>query len=404
MTAVGSGHAFALTLNMLSMAKKIRVGITHGDINGISYEIILKALGNEEITELLTPVIFGSEKALQYYRKRFGMEDFRCRSISTAAEAADGHVNLMDVCGPDIHIDTGTATREAGQGAFAALEAAVKALQEGQIDVLVTAPINKNTIHSDDFNFPGHTEYLQERLGHDGQRSLMILFNDTVRVALVTTHVPVAEIAQHITARSVSDTVKALDASLRRDFRCERPRIAVLALNPHCGDNGVIGSEDETIIRPTLESLRKEGILAFGPYAVDGFFGSGNYARFDGVVAMYHDQGLGPFKTLAATDGVNYTAGLDYVRTSPDHGTGYDIAGRGEADETSMRQAIYRAIDIFRARRDFDFARRNPLRPLPERDAKKEEKKEEKLRFKENDKKAGKEPAVPEAEKDIDKE
>lgn len=404
MTPVGSGHAFALTLNMLSMAKKIRVGITHGDINGISYEIILKALGNEEITELLTPVIFGSEKALQYYRKRFGMEDFRYRSISSAAEAADGHVNLMDVCGPDIRIDTGTATREAGQGAFAALEAAVKALQEGQIDVLVTAPINKNTIHSDDFNFPGHTEYLQERLGHDGQRSLMILFNDAVRVALVTTHVPVSEIAQHITARSVSDTVKALDASLRRDFRCERPRIAVLALNPHCGDNGVIGSEDETIIRPTLESLRKEGILAFGPYAADGFFGSGNYARFDGVVAMYHDQGLGPFKTLAATDGVNYTAGLDYVRTSPDHGTGYDIAGRGEADETSMRQAIYRAIDIFRARRDFDFARRNPLRPLPERDAKKEEKKEEKPRFKENDKKAGKEPAVPEAEKDIDKE
>lgn len=357
------------------MSKKIRVGITHGDMNGISYEIIIKALENDEITELFTPIIFGSERVLNYYKKSLGYENFRYTRCRNCQEAQDETVNLIECCGHlDLHITPGIASRESGTAAYLSLEAAVLALQQGDIDVLVTAPINKNAIQSDNFPFPGHTEYLEERLGHDNQRALMILCNDTVRVALVTTHLAISDIASHITEESVANTIEALNASLQRDFRLECPRIAVLGLNPHCGDGGVIGSEDDTIIRPTLETLRQNGIMAFGPYAADGFFGSGQYAKFDGVVAMYHDQGLGPFKTLASTDGINYTAGLDYVRTSPDHGTGYDIAGHNEADATSMRQAIYRAIDIYRSRRDYNKARINPLRPLVERTDKKDKK------------------------------
>lgn len=353
------------------MSKNIRVGITHGDINGIGYEVIIKALDDERITELLTPVIFGSEKALNYYRRALGREEFRVRRVRNARDADDEAVNLVDCVEGDVRVEPGQPSETAGRAAFLSLDAACRALENGEIDVLVTAPINKATIHSDEFNFPGHTEYLESRFAGEGEHALMILFNETVRVALVTIHIPVSEIAAAVTAESVTATVRRLNDSLRRDFRIERPRIAVLGLNPHCGDSGVIGKEDDAVITPALETLRHDGILAFGPFAADGFFGSGSFRRFDGVVAMYHDQGLAPFKTLAGAEGVNFTAGLKYVRTSPDHGTGFDIAGKNEADPASMRRAIFDAIDIFRARRDYDFARRNPLRPLPpERDRK----------------------------------
>lgn len=349
------------------MARNIRVGITHGDINGIGYEVIIKALDDERIPELFTPVIFGSDKVMNYYRTALEREEFRVRRIRQAGDADENSVNLVDVCDKDIKVEPGEATEAGGRAALVALEAACEALDNGDIDVLVTAPINKAAIHGDDFPFPGHTEYLESKFSDDehSDKALMILFSEGVRIALVTIHIPVGEVASRISGESVEQTVRRLDRSLRRDFRIERPRIAVLALNPHCGDAGVIGSEDDTIIRPTIEKLRLDGIMAFGPYASDGFFGSGSFSRFDGVVAMYHDQGLAPFKTLAGARGVNFTAGLKYVRTSPDHGTGYDIAAKDYADPESMRNAIYSAIDIYRARRDFDYALRNPLRPLP---------------------------------------
>lgn len=355
------------------MSKNIRVGITHGDYNGIGYEVIIKALDDERIPELFTPIVFGSEKAMNFYRKTLGPEDFRVRRVRSAADAQDNAVNLVDVTTKEVRVEPGQPSANAGQAALNALEAACEALRNGEIDVLVTAPIDKSSIHSDDFAFPGHTEYLEAKFNapdsEDGEpgndRALMILYNDMLRVALVTTHLPVSEIADNITAEAVQDTVRRLDRSLRRDFRIERPRIAVLGLNPHCGDHGVAGTEDDDIVAPAIRALREDGVMAFGPFPSDGFFGSGAFSRYDGVVAMYHDQGLAPFKTIAGTDGVNFTAGLKYVRTSPDHGTGYDIAGRGVADPISMRHAIFEAIDILRARRDFDFALRNPLRPLP---------------------------------------
>lgn len=347
------------------MPKNIKVGITHGDCNGIGYEVIIKALAAEGITDLFTPVIFGSEKVLNFYLRNLGVEKFPYRRIRHAGEADGEHTYLVDINAGDLKADPGHPSEQAGAAALAALESAVEALRRGDIDVLVTAPIDKSTIHGEGFDFAGHTEYLESKLASEGDKALMILHNDGLRVALVTTHVGVADIAPRITAESVSETVRRLDRSLRRDFRAGRPRIAVLSLNPHCGDHGVAGKEDDTIIRPTVEALRDEGIMVFGPYAADGFFGSGAYSRYDGVVAMYHDQGLAPFKALAGSDGVNYTAGLPYVRTSPDHGTGYDIAGQNLADATSMRQAIYSAIDIFRSRRDYDRAGRNPLRALP---------------------------------------
>ncbi len=356
------------------MSRHIRVGITHGDMNGIGYEVIIKALDDELMPELFTPVIFGSDKAMAFYRKALGCEELRVRRVASAAEASDNAVNLVDVMTEDVKANPGVPDEAAGRAALLALEAACAALEAGEIDALVTAPIDKNTIHGEGFDFPGHTEYLEARFRSeedaDGGKALMILFNEMLRVALVTTHLPVSKIAEHITAAAVTDTVERFAGSLRRDFRCERPRIAVLGLNPHCGDHGIAGDEDDTVIRPAVDALRERGIMAFGPYAADGFFGSGAYRKFDGVVAMYHDQGLAPFKTIAGTDGVNFTAGLKYVRTSPDHGTGYDIAGKGVADPLSMRHAIYAALDILRSRRDFDHAARNPLKPLQERKAK----------------------------------
>ena len=342
------------------MEEKVRVGITHGDINGVGYEIILKAIGDEGFTEICTPIIFGSPRLVDKCRRDLNMEGFKYRKVKYAAEADDGEISVVDVNRDNVRLTPGITSPEAGEAAVAALEAAAQALEDGVIDVLVTAPICKESTNSPEFNFPGHTEYLQERLGK-GAKSLMILFDDNVRIALVTTHLPISKVAEAITEEKVEATIRALSDSLKMDFMISRPKIAVLSLNPHCGDGGLLGGEENDVIIPAIEKSCKEGIFAFGPFAADGFFSSGAFRKYDGVVAMYHDQGLAPFKALAGENGVNFTAGLPFVRTSPDHGTAFDIAWQGEADPTSMRQAIYRAIDIYRSRCRYEEARENPL-------------------------------------------
>ena len=340
-----------------------RIAITHGDINGIGYEVILKALQDAKILEMLTPVIYGSAKIAAQYRKLLDLPPVNLNQVATAAEARPGVVNIVNVVDQSVHAEPGADTPEGGKAALAALEAAVADLRAGTVRALVTAPINKHNIQSDTFIFPGHTEYLEASLG-DGAKALMILFNQSVRVALVTTHLPIAKIPEALTREGILEKFRIFNRSLHADFGADRPRIAVLALNPHAGEDGLLGTEEKEIIAPAIADARAEDILAFGPYAADGFFGSGAFRHFDGVLAMYHDQGLAPFKTMSMDDGVNYTAGLPYVRTSPDHGTGYDIAGRCEASEVSMRNAMYAAVDILRWRRREAEAHANPLENL----------------------------------------
>lgn len=341
--------------------RKIRVGITHGDINGIGYEVILKTLSEPRMVELCTPIVYGSSKALSYHRKALELPNVNFNMVPRAEEALENANNLVEVLDGEVKIELGNATEIAGKAALASLKRAADDLRNGIIDVLVTAPINKNTIQSDEFHFPGHTEYLESRIG-EGNKPLMILCNDDLRVALVTTHLPIAEVPQAITKETIVEKLGIFNESLTRDFGIIKPRIAVLALNPHAGENGMLGKEENEIITPAIEEAYANRILCFGPYAADGFFGSGQYRHFDGVLAMYHDQGLAPFKTIAMESGINFTAGLPYVRTSPDHGTGYDIAGKNMADEQSFRQAIYKAIDIFRCRENYYEMHSNPLR------------------------------------------
>lgn len=343
------------------MHNAIRVGITHGDFNGIGYEVIVKALADEEIIELCTPIIFGSPELLNQTRKSLQLETFRFTPVRSAADAQKGKINIVDVCPKGLEMTPGYPSEQAGEAAVAALEAACDALEAGDIDLLVTAPINKKTTYSERFPFPGHTEYLEHRLGKDNAKATMILFDDYIRVALVTTHKALKEVPACITKDAVKTKIRNLDAALRQDFRMDKPRIAVLSLNPHNGDNGLLGDEEINEIIPAIEESVKEGILAFGPFAADGFFGTPDFLKYDGIVAMYHDQGLAPFKALAKEYGVNYTAGLPFVRTSPDHGTAYSIAGKNEADPTSMRQAIYQGIDLTRNRRRHAEATANPL-------------------------------------------
>lgn len=351
------------------MTTKIRVGITHGDTNGIGYELILKAFENIDIFELFTPIVYGSNKVASYHRKALELNT-GWHTIAHADEAKDGQLNLVDVMGrEEVKIEMGQSSPEAGRMARLALEAAVADAQAGKIDVLVTCPINKAGIQSRDFQFLGHTEYLQNAYQQEG---LMILMNDTMRVALVTTHLPIGEVAQRITPALVEAKLRQLHLSLKRDFCLTAPRIAVLSLNPHCGDEGLLGSEEQEVIRPLLRKMNEEGMPCFGPYSADGFFGAGMYRHFDAVLAMYHDQGLAPFKALSMDDGVNFTAGLDLVRTSPDHGTAYDIAGKGKASVASFLQAIYTAIDVCRHRKSYDEAHANPL-PLGSPDRRRRE-------------------------------
>lgn len=343
---------------------KIRVGITHGDTNGIGYEIILKLLEDTRISDLCTVVVYGSAKAASFYRKAMELPQVQFTRIDSAADARDGVFNIVNVVGEDLKIDPGMATEAGGAAALAALDAATSDLRESNIDVLVTAPINKHAIQSNEFHFPGHTEYLEATFSTEDEpcNALMVMCSETLRVALLTTHTPLASVPEMVTKEAIVEKLEQFDSSLRRDFGVQSPRIAVLSLNPHAGENGLLGNEENEIIIPALEEAREKRILAFGPYAADGLFGSGNYTAFDGVLAMYHDQGLTPFKTLAMESGVNFTAGLPYVRTSPDHGTGYDIAGKGEASPDSLRSAIYAAIDIYRNRENYDEAYRRPLR------------------------------------------
>ena len=346
----------------MEQERKIRVAITQGDTNGVGYEVILKVFSDPNILELCTPIIYGSPKVASYHRKALNLE-VPFTIIHHAEEARHGSLNLLACQDDDIQVELGHPSQEAGAAALKALDRAMTDFRSNLYDVLVTAPINKATIQSPGFHFPGHTEYIETSVG-DGQKALMILMNETLRVALVTTHLPVKEIAKAITKESIIEKATIFHQALKRDFRISNPRIAVLSLNPHAGDDGLLGSEEKDIILPAIEELADKGIQAFGPYAADGFFGSGAYDHFDGVLAMYHDQGLAPFKTIALESGVNYTAGLPIVRTSPDHGTAYDIAGKGIADENSMRQAIYTAIDVFRNRQFYDEPLKNPLPKL----------------------------------------
>ena len=343
--------------------KLIRVGITQGDTNGIGPEVILKVMSDPQFMELCTPIIYGSPKVMAYHRKAIEMQPLSVNNILGAEQAKDGAVNLVDVhSGEEVKIELGQTGKQAGNAAFKALEAAVADLKHGLIDVLVTAPIHTENIRSNEFQFNGHTDYLQASLG-EGEPAMMMLCHEGLRVALVTTHLPIAQVPAAITQESVLEKIRLLDKALTRDFGIVKPRIAVLALNPHAGENGLLGHEEAQVIAPAIEqAYGQEKILCFGPYAADGFFGNRQYRQFDAVLAMYHDQGLAPFKTLAMDEGVNYTAGLPYVRTSPDHGTGYDIAGKGVASEQSMRQAIYAAIDIYRSRLRHDEMNANPLR------------------------------------------
>ena len=344
--------------------KRLKVGITLGDTNGIGIEVALKAISVPEIMDLCIPVLYGSSKIISYHRNACNIPGFQINHAKSAEHVKDNMPNLVECINQDIKIELGHPDKQAGLAAFMSLEAAVQDLKAGRIDVLVTAPISKENIQSEQFHFPGHTEYLESASG-EGNKALMILCTGTLRVALATIHTPLAKVPSQLTIEGLREKLRLLNASLKRDFYIDGPRIAVLSLNPHAGENGILGTEERDIILPAIQqSLDEDGVQCFGPYAADGFFGARLYRRFDGVLAMYHDQGLAPFKTIAMDEGVNFTAGLPIVRTSPDHGTGYDIAGQGIANETSMRQAIYTAIDVYRNRIRYDEARQNPLPTL----------------------------------------
>lgn len=342
------------------MSEKLRVGITHGDINGVGYEVILKAFEDSTMLDLCIPIVYGSPKVAAYHRKAIDSPT-AFTIISQASEASKSKLNILACVDDELKVELGNPTEEAGKTALDSLERALADYREGLIDVLVTAPINKHTIQAENFHFPGHTEYIQERVG-EGEKALMILMKDELRVALVTGHLPVKEIASSLSKELIQEKLTIFEHSLSRDFRIEKPRIAVLALNPHAGDNGLLGTEEQDIIIPALAEMKEKGMFCYGPYPADGFFGSEQYTHFDGILAMYHDQGLAPFKALAMEEGVNYTAGLPIVRTSPAHGTAYDIAGKGVASAASLRHAIYTALDICRNRDAYDEARQNPLK------------------------------------------
>ena len=336
---------------------KFKIGITQGDTNGIGWEIILKALADPRMTELFTPVVYGSPKAAAYYRNTVAeIEAFSFNPVASAAEARRGKANLV-ACGETADIAPGKPTPEAGRAAVEALCAAMRDLKAGHLDALVTAPFDKETVQADDFRYTGHTEYLAAEL--EGE-AMMILCSDVLRVGLVTKHIPVSEIARNITKERIVRDLDTLRRALIENFGIVEPRIAVMALNPHAGDGGLLGREEQEIIRPAIVEAFSKGVLAFGPFAADGLFAGGGYAKYDGILAMYHDQGLAPFKSLSP-DGVNFTAGLSAVRTSPDHGTAFDIAGKDKADPQSMRNAIYAAIDIAEHRRAWAEWTRNPL-------------------------------------------
>lgn len=338
--------------------ENIIVGISIGDLNGIGSEIILKTFEDSRILEFCTPVIFASVKTMTFLKNQLNIP-VSFNGINNANGIIHKKINVWNVWNDFIKIEFGKEDLKIGEYAIKSLTAATAALKESAIDVLVTAPINKHNIQSSTFKFPGHTNYLEQEL--EGN-SLMLMVANSLRVGLLTDHVPVKDVAKQITPKLIKQKIETIYQSLQQDFKIRKPKIAVLGINPHTGDNGVIGTEDDTVLRPTIDAIKKTGKLVFGPYAADSFFGSNNYTHFDAILAAYHDQGLIPFKTLSFGKGVNYTAGLNKIRTSPDHGTAFEIAGKNQADPSSFKEAIFTAIEIYRNRLEYQTINENPLK------------------------------------------
>jgi len=342
----------------MDKVNKIIVGISLGDLNGIGVEVILKTFEDNRMLDFCTPVIFGSSKIISFHKKALN-NSIQINEITSIDEINHAKLNLLNIWNEDVEVEIGKASKVSGEYAARSLEHSVEQLKKNKIDVLLTAPINKETIQSETFCFPGHTEFLEEKL--DG-KSLMILMTNELRIGLITGHIPIAKVAETISPELIKEKVEIMHQSLRQDFGINKPKIAVLGLNPHCGDKGVIGKEEDLIIKPTIDQIKENGKLVYGPYSADGFFGSKTYEKFDGILAMYHDQGLAPFKALSFGNGVNYTAGLSEIRTSPDHGTGFDIAGKNIADPSSFKAALFTAIDVFKSRKEYKELTKNPLK------------------------------------------
>jgi 4-hydroxythreonine-4-phosphate dehydrogenase len=341
------------------MQEKMKIGISHGDVNGISYEVIMKTLLDARILEICTPVIYGSPKVAAYHRKALDIENFSPTGINSPDEARGNKVYIINCVDENIRVELGKSTESAGIASYSALKAATQDLELGKLDALVTGPVNKQNIQHSEFNYSGHTEYLQARF--KANEVMMLMVSDMLKVGLVAGHVPVSALSSFITQGLIVDKIQILARSLLTDFGIRNPSIAVLGLNPHAGDDGLLGNEEKEVIIPAIEKAKQKGITALGPFAADGFFGAGRFSRFDAVLAMYHDQGLAPFKSLSMESGVNYTAGLPVVRTSPAHGTAFELAGKNEASPTSFRNALYLAIDVARSRKHYDEISSNPL-------------------------------------------
>ncbi|HOF21004.1 MAG TPA: 4-hydroxythreonine-4-phosphate dehydrogenase PdxA [Bacteroidales bacterium] len=340
--------------------KSIIAGISHGDINGIGYEVIIKALMNTLINDLCVPVVYGSPKVAAYHRKTLNINNFSFNNIRSAEDANPKRANMINCLDDNVRVELGKSTSQGGEAALVSLERAVGDLKSGKIDVLITAPIDKNNIQSDRFSFKGHTEYLRSEAGSED--ALMFMISENMRIGFATGHLPLRKVPDVITAELLVRKLRLMNQSLIIDFGIRRPRIAVLGLNPHAGDNMLLGTEEAEIIIPAIKNAEQEGIMAFGPFPADGFFGSGTFSKFDAVLSMYHDQGLSPFKALAFDSGVNFTAGLPFIRTSPVHGTAFSIAGKGEASENSFRQAMYLACSIYRNRQMHEEISKNQLK------------------------------------------
>ncbi len=341
------------------MDRRIKIGISQGDINGISYEVIIKTLMDQRLVEICTPIIFGSSKVTAYHRKALDIENFTPTGINHPDEAKGKRAYIVNCIDDNIRVELGKSTESAGIASFRALKEATDALEAGQIDALVTGPVNKHNIQHADFTYRGHTEYLQDRFG--AGEVMMLMVSNLMKVGLVAGHVPVSQLSSFITEDLIVKKLEILSHSLLKDFGIRKPHIAVLGLNPHAGDEGLLGTEEQTMILPAIERVKKAGISAFGPFPADGFFGAGKFTRFDAVLAMYHDQGLAPFKALSMEDGVNFTAGLPVVRTSPAHGTAFELAGKNLASADSFRNALYLAVDIVRNREQYEEISRDPL-------------------------------------------
>lgn len=339
--------------------KTIRIGISQGDVNGISYEIIMKTLSDSRILELFTPIVYGSSKVASYHKKILGIHDFNFHVVRSADQALHGKANLLNISQEEIKIDLGQTTETGGKAALHSLELATDDLVKGHIGALVTAPVNKQNIQGNDFNFPGHTEYLTNKFG--AEESLMLMVSNDIRIGVITGHIPLRDVPGKISRELIMNKIHILNNSLIRDFSISKPKIAILGLNPHAGDKGVIGIEEQEEIIPAIRQAFDDGLLVFGPYPADGFFGSSSFRNFDGILTMYHDQGLIPFKTLSFKSGVNFTAGLPVVRTSPAHGTAFDMAGKNTASPDAFREAVYLAIDIVRNRQMLEDVTANPL-------------------------------------------